>query len=349
MKKWLRRIFFDIKHLEGHTMGKNSINRRDFLKTCLTATAAVGTFSCKGIFSSKKANPFNPRGLPTRVLGKTGVQVPPIVTGCGSRFCTVIDPEQSTEILTYALDNGFYYWDTAHDYVYNNVVSEERLGLVLKDRRDEVFLSTKLGERTYDGGMRQLEESLNRLQTDRLDILQIHLIRSLEDVDNICAENGVLKVLQKAKDEKIARFIGFTGHLDAQAMTELQSRHDFDTMLIALNHYAGHKGDFEKQAIPAAAEKGMGVLVMKVIRPRETIEGVSPEELIRYALSLENVSAAAIGIDGLDVLKKNIALVKNFQKMNPAEMQKMTAALRPFFRGQNLFWMNPIYTDGIPV
>jgi aryl-alcohol dehydrogenase-like predicted oxidoreductase len=329
-------------------MRKNSINRRDFLKTCLTATAAVGTFSCKGIFSTKAGNPFDANGLPTRVLGKTGLKVPLIVMGCGSRFCTVTDPEQSTEILTYALDNGFYYWDTAHDYVYNNVVSEERLGLVLKDRRDEVFLSTKLGERTYDGGMRQLEESLNRLQTDHLDILQIHLIRSLEDVDAICSENGVLKVLQKAKDEKISRFIGFTGHIDAQAMTEMQSRHDFDTMLIALNHYAERKGDFENHAIPSAAEKGMGVLVMKVIRPKETVEGVSPEELIRYALSLEHVSAAAIGTDSIDVLKKNIDLVRNFQKMSPAEMQKMTAALRPFFQGKRLFWMNPNYTDGIP-
>jgi predicted aldo/keto reductase-like oxidoreductase len=196
--------------------------------------------------------------------------------------------------------------------------------------------------------MRQLEESLNRLQTDHLDILQIHLIRSLEDVDAICAEDGVLKVLQKAKDEKVARFIGFTGHLDAQAMTEMQNRYNFDTMLIALNHYTEHKGDFEKDAIPAAAEKEMGVLVMKVIRPKETVEGVTPEELIRYALSLEHVSAAAIGMDSLDVLKKNIDLAKNFQKMSPAEMQNMTATLRPFFKGQNLFWMNPKYTDGIP-
>ena len=330
-------------------MGKNSINRREFLKSCVAATAAVGTFSCKGIFSSKKTNPFDPKDLPTRVLGKTGVQIPPIVVGCGSRFCNIDDPDQSIQLLTHALDNGLYYWDTAHDYVYNNVISEERLGLVLKDRRDEVFLSTKIGERTYDGGMRHLEESLQRLQTDRIDILQIHLIRSLEDVDAICAENGVLKVIQKAKEEKIARFVGFTGHLDAQAMTELQNRYNFDTMLIALNHYAGHKGNFEKLAIPAAAEKRMGVLVMKVIRPRETVEGVSPEELIRYALSLEHVSAAAIGIDGMDVLNANIDMVKNFQKMSPVEMNRMTVALKPFFGGQNLFWMNPSYTDGIPV
>ena len=328
-------------------MGKRTINRCDFLKTCLSATAAVGAFSCKGNFFSKTKNPYDPKGLPTGVLGKTGVQIPSIIMGCGSRFCTVSDPDLSTEILTYALDNGLYYWDTANSYVYNNVSSEERLGLVLKDRRNEVFLSTKIGNRTYDGGMGQLEESLKRLQTDRLDILQIHLISSMEDVDAICSDNGVLKVLQKAKDEKVARFVGFTGHLDALAMTELQTRYDFDTMLIALNHYAERKGDFEKGAIPAAAEKGMGVLVMKVIRPRETVEGVEPEELIRYALSLEYVNAAAIGIDSLDVLKKNIHIAKNFQKMSSNEMQAMTATLRPFFSGKNLFWMNPNYTDGI--
>jgi len=214
------------------------------------------------------------------------------------------------EILNYALDHGLYYWDTAHDYVYNNVVSEERLGLVLKDRRDEVFLSTKVGNRTYDGAMRHLEESLRRLKTDRLDLYQIHLVRSIEDVDKICAKDGVLKALRKAKDEKVTRFIGFTGHLSAEAMTVMANRYDFDTMLIALNHYAERKGDFEKQAIPAAARKKMGILVMKVVRPRETVEGISPEELIRYALSLEHAHAAAIGIDSLDVLKNlfNITL-----------------------------------------
>lgn len=329
-------------------MSKYPIKRRDFIKTCLTATAAASTFSCKGLFTSKPMNPYDPKGLPTRILGKTGVEIPPLVVGCGSRFCTVTDPEKSIEILTYAVDHGFYYWDTAHDYVYNDVISEERLGLVLKDRRDDVFLSTKIGERTYDGGMIQLEESLNRLKTDRLDLLQIHLIRSIDDVDAICAQNGVLEVLKKAKDEKITRFIGFTGHLNAAAMMELQNRHEFDTMLIALNHYPEMEGDAEKQAVPAAAEKKMGILAMKVIRPKETVEGVSPEELIRYALSLEHVSAAAIGTDSLDVLKENIEIVQNFKKMSPDEMQKMTLALRPFFLGRRLEWMKPDYTDGIP-
>jgi len=328
-------------------VGNIKMDRREFIKSCAAATAAAGAFACGGKSPSPTTLAYDPKGLPTRTLGRTGIRVPLLVVGCGSRFCNITDPEQSSRVLTRALDSGLFYWDTAHDYVYNNVVSEERLGRVLEDRRDEVFLSTKIGERTYDGAMRHLEESLTRLRTDHLDILQIHLIQSLEDVDAICAENGVLKAVQKAKDEKIARFVGFTGHLDAQAMTEMQNRHDFDTMLIALNHHTEGKGDFEKTAIPAAAEKGMGVLVMKVIRPRETVEGVSPEELIRYALSLEHVSAAAIGIDGLDVLDADIEIIKRFRKMSPEEMSRMTASLQPFFSNRNLPWMNPGYMDGI--
>jgi len=127
-------------------MKKNRFGRRAFIKQCLTGSVAVAGLSCKNLFVGKKGKVYDPQGLPTRVLGKTGVRIPLIVVGCGSRFCTVQEPEKSVEILNYALNHGFYYWDTAHDYVYNNVVSEERLGLVLKDRREEVFLSTKVGE-----------------------------------------------------------------------------------------------------------------------------------------------------------------------------------------------------------
>ena len=275
--------------------------------------------------------------------------MPLIVVGCGSRFCAVQEQDKSVEILNYALGHGLYYWDTAHDYVYNNVVSEERLGLILKDRREEVFLSTKVGERTYDGAMRHIEESMKRLQTDRLDILQIHLIRSHEDVEKICAEDGVLKALRKLKDEKVTRFIGFSGHLSAEAMMEMANRYDFDTMLIALNHYQERQGDFEKQAVPTAAEKKMGILAMKVIRPRETVEGLAADDLIRYALSLKHVDAAVIGMDSLDVLKKSIQLVKNFKKMRPEEMKKISVDLEPVYAGHDLPWMDPSYTDGVRV
>jgi predicted aldo/keto reductase-like oxidoreductase len=332
-------------------MSRSKVTRRDFFKTCLAATAAVGGLSSRPLFArgpgGTSDSPYDPKGLPTRVLGKTGVTLPLISFGSGSRFCRIHEPEKSVEVLNYALDHGLYHWDTAHDYVFEGVTSEERLGLVLKDRRREVFLSTKVAERTYDGAMRQLDESLKRLQTDRLDIYQIHMVESLEDVDRIGAKGGVLEALHKLKEHKVTRFIGFTGHLSAEAMKAAAERYDFDTMLIALNHHTEAKGDMEKGAIPAAAAKGLGVMVIKVIRPRETVEGIVPEDLIRYALTLDHVTSAAIGHDSLNVLKKNIALLKNFKEMSAAEMATMTARLDPFFRGNALPWMRPGYRDGV--
>jgi aryl-alcohol dehydrogenase-like predicted oxidoreductase len=332
-------------------MSHSKVTRREFFKTCLAATAAAGGLSSRSLFAggplSAVGFQYDPKGLPTRVLGRTGVSLPLISFGSGSRFCRIHDPEKSVEVLHYALDHGLYHWDTAHDYVFEGVTSEERLGLALKNRRDEVFLSTKVAERTYDGAMRQLEESLKRLQTDRLDIYQVHMVESLEDVDKIGAKGGVLEALHKLKEQKVTRFIGFTGHLSAEAMKAAAERYDFDTMLIALNHHTEAKGDMEKGAIPAAAAKGLGVMVIKVIRPRETVEGIVPEDLIRYALTLKHVTSAAIGHDSLDVLKKNIALLKNFKEMSATEMEAMTARLEPFFQGDALPWMRPGYRDGV--
>jgi len=327
-------------------MKNEGMNRRDFIKTCMATTAALGTASVSPLEAYPSQTQYDAKGIQTRILGKTGIEVPIIVFGGGSRFCAVKDEEKSQEILSYALDHGFYYWDTAHIYVYDNVCSEERYGKILKHRRSEVFLSTKLSDRTYEGGMLELEKSLKRLQTDRLDLLQIHSVRSLEDVKKVGAKEGILKVLHKARDEKITRFIGFTGHTSGDAMAAMAERYDFDTMLIALNHYAESQGNFENHAIPTAARKKMGILAMKVIRPRETVQGLLPEDLIRYALSLPHVTTAAVGTDSLEVLKKNLTLAKNFSPLSDKEMERLRTGLAPFFQSRELEWMQPDYTDG---
>jgi hypothetical protein len=194
--------------------------------------------------------------------------------------------------------------------------------------------------------MRHIEESLKRLQTDHLEILQIHSILSLEDVEKIGAKQGVYRALKKMKDEKVTKFIGFSGHSNAEAMAAMASRFDFDTMLIALNHYAEKIGDMENYAIPRAAEKKMGIIVMKVIRPRENIEGLKAEELIRYALSLKEPHVAVIGTDSLDVVKKNRELLRNFSPMSKEEMEKIKGEIEPFFASSDVPWMQPGYTDG---
>ncbi len=330
-------------------MSRSSIRRRDFLKT-MAAAAAAGTTvsSLRGTVPSgdRPSAAFDAKGLPTATLGKTGAAVPRIGIGLGSRFCAVADEDKALEILETALDHGFYYWDTAYNYTNKTIVSEARIGRVLERRRNEVFLATKFEERTYDGVMRQLEESLKRLRTDRLDLYQVHLIASLADLDTLGRPGGALEALRKIKDQKIARFVGFSGHADAAAMAEAARRHDLDTMLIALNHYEERRGDLEGGAIPAAAARQMGIMIIKSIRPRETVQGLAAADLIRYALTLPLVHSAVVGTDSVEVVRKNAALLRDFRPLTPDEMSRLTIRLEPFFAGAALPWMKPGYRDG---
>jgi hypothetical protein len=331
-------------------MSRTNIRRREFLKTMAaaaagTAVAAAGP-ACVVHPPSSPGSALDSKGLPTAVLGKTGVSVPRIGIGLGSRFCAVENEDSAQAILNAALDHGFYYWDTAYNYTNKSIVSEERLGRVLGTRRKEVFLATKFEERTYDGVMRQLEGSLKRLRTDRLDLYQVHLIESMADLDTLGLPGGALDALRKIKDQKIARFIGFSGHVDAAAMAEAARRHDFDTMLIALNHYSERRGDFENGAIPAASARKMGVMIIKAVRPRETVVGLDPAELIRYGLTLPLVHVAVVGTDSVEVVRKNAALLRAFRPLSPDEMSRLAVKLEPFYAGAALPWMRPGYRDG---
>ncbi len=194
--------------------------------------------------------------------------------------------------------------------------------------------------------MRQLEGSLKRLRTDRLDLYQVHLIESMADLDTLGLPGGALDALRKIKDQKIARFIGFSGHVDAAAMAEAARRHDFDTMLIALNHYSERRGDFENGAIPAATARKMGVMIIKAVRPRETVAGLDPADLIRYALTLPLVHCAVVGTDSVEVVRKNAALLRAFRPLSPEEMTRLAVKLEPFYAGAALPWMRPGYRDG---
>jgi aryl-alcohol dehydrogenase-like predicted oxidoreductase len=313
----------------------------------LAATAAVAkTVSTKGLFGGAPAARLDAKGLPTVRLGRTGAEVPRIGIGLGSRFCAVASEDRALAILNAALDHGFYYWDTAYNYRNKDIVSEARLGRVLETRRKEVFLATKFEERTYDGVMRQIEESLKRLRTDRLDLYQVHSVGSLEDLDRIGARGGALEALHKLRDQGVTKFIGFSGHLDAAAMAEAARRHDFDTMLIALNHYEERRGDFEGGAIPAASARGLGIMIIKSIRPRESVKDIAAEDLLRYALSLPLVHAAVVGTDSVEVVQKNAALVRNSKPLAPEDMKRLAVKLEPFFAGNNVPWMRAGYSDG---
>ncbi|MBS3770216.1 MAG: aldo/keto reductase [Bacteroidales bacterium] len=320
---------------------KNNISRREFLKRTAYAAAAVGLVP-QVAWSKDHSVHYDPKGLPTRTFGKTGVKIPMITYGTGSRFMKE-DTDKGLELLEYALSKGLYYWDTAASYKNVSEYSEERLGRLLKTHRKKVFLATKVQERDAEGAKRTIERSFEKLQTDYIDLYQIHSISGMEDARNL---DGVYQVLKDYQRQGAIRFIGFTGHTSAKAMKYVAENYDLDTMLIALNHMQENQ-NFEERAMPAAAAKNLGVLGMKVIRPRESINRLRPTDLIKYALSLDHVTAANIAMDSKEVIDTNIEIIRNFQKLSESRMNELQAQLRPFFNHENVEWMKPGYVDGL--
>ncbi len=325
-------------------MKKKDFTRRDFIKTTGAATAGAILVPAAACSSSR----YDSKGLPTTTLGSTGARIPIMIIGTGSRFMSV-DEDKGLEILQTALDNGLYYWDTAASYKNDTQYSEERIGKILPSVRDRVFLSTKVEDRDAEGAKRTIETSLKRLNTDHIDLYQIHSVTNEDEVRKFGDKDGVLPVLKKYQDEGVIRFVGFTGHTSAAAMKLAADMYDFDTMLIALNHQQQGNEPFEEQPVPFAAKKGMGVLAMKVIRPRETVNGLDPKDLVRYALSLDGVTAAVVGTDSLEVLHKNLETVRNFEPLSKERMQELHVALDPFYRSKSLPWMQSGYYDGMHI
>ena len=325
---------------------KNKMNRRSFAKTALAGAAALTITPVSGLtFGS---SPFDPKGLPTRVLGNTGLRVPLIGMGLGSRWISIKDEDEGLSMLEYALDHGLYYWDTASTYASDVTSSEERVGKVLKNRRKEVFLVTKTQERKGDAAKRIIERSLNRLQTDYIDLLHVHAVKDIADAESLGEKGNVLQVLHDYRDQGIVRHIGFTGHSSAEVLKRAAELYDFEVIMIALNHtYHNGKESSAEHVVPYSAKKGMGIVAMKVIRPRETVEGLDPQMLVRYALTLDHFSIANISHGNMEVLKKNIDTIMAFKPLGGKEMEEVQLALAPFYRHENLAWMKPGYVDGM--
>jgi len=238
--------------------------------------------------------------------------------------------EEAVQVLNWVIDNGINYLDTAH--VYGNGESERRYGMVMKDRRQEVFLVTKLPARDAENFMRQFELSLKRLQTDHLDLLHIHSLGKMDDVDKIGERGGVYEMLTKLKNQKATRFIGFTSHTDGAAAKAALERYDFDCCMMQLN--ASKAGDFEDLALPVAKKKDMGVIAMKATAQEKLLgSGVGKatiEELLRYSMNL-SVAAVNIGMPSFEMVKQNVELARNFKPLSPQEIraiQDKTAAAR---------------------
>jgi len=300
------------------------LSRREFLGTAaltgVAASAAAGT-------------------MPTRVLGQTGARVSILAMGGGSRFLMYKDEDKALEALNHAFELGITYMDTA--YGYGDGQSEERVGKVMKTRRNGLFLATKINKRNGDEAQRILEGSLKRLQTDHLDLIHIHGLADQQDLAAIEAPDGVLKVLLKLRDQKVTRFIGITSHSDPTVLKTALERHDFNCTQMALNAARVGMGDtgsgfgpntkmkvsFEDIALPVARRKKMGVIAMKVFA-QEALVGQAPvEKLLYYPLSLPGVTLAVAGMPKFEFIEQNIALAKAFKPLPPAEMKEISSKL----------------------
>ncbi len=324
---------------------KRKITRRQFVQTTAAVTATVAISPAMGC--SGASSLYDSKGLPTVKLGNAGVQVPLMGFGCGSRWMSVESDDKALQILEYALEQGLYYWDTASSYGNDQISSEARIGKILKEHRQNVFMVSKTGDRGADKAKESIERSLKDLDTDYIDLLHIHSIASVEDAEQLGEKGKVLEVLDRYKSEGIIRHIGFTGHTTAEGMKRAAELYDFDVMMMALNHQSADGSEnFEELPAPFANRKGMGVVAMKVIRPRETSEELAGQDLIRYALSLKEFHMINVGIDSMDILKENLEIIREFKPLEAPKMEEIRLALQPFYKSKNLAWMKPSYVDG---
>ena len=320
------------------------MDRRKFLGS-MAAVAAMG-ICCKQSIQAGESNRLEESKeavIPKRFLGRTRVNVSILALGgvIGMQLPPSKDHDPAA-IAETALDLGITYFDTAPSY--NNGQSETNYGQVLARRRKEVFLACKTGDRSYDGTMRSIEQSLKRLCTDHLDLLQIHGVSSGEDLPAWGKPGGVYTALQKLREQKITRFIGVTGHDNSEILHRAIDMYEFDTLLTTLNPVSRRR-PFRKSLLPAANEKRMGVIAMKVMgggngclavgNPYkkvlqkyhdETSHQVEAQSLIRYTLGLP-ISVAVIGVANIEQLKTNIRIVKQIKPMNVMEQQKLESVM----------------------
>jgi hypothetical protein len=264
--------------------------------------------------------------LPHRTLGGTGASVSILAFGCGSRFLMYEDEEQALTVLNHAIDLGINYIDTA--YGYGDGKSETRVGKVMAKRRKEVWLATKIQDRTRDAFLLRLEGSLKRLQTDQVDLVHIHSLGKADMLARLEAPDGALKGLLEAKEQKMTRFISMSSHTDGAVLAQAIERHPLDCVQMALN--PSGNGSFEKTALVAANKKNLGVIAMKVFGQENLIgqePGKSdPTSLLRFALSLP-VSTAVSGMPQPEMLERNVALGRTFTPFSNAEMEHLRQEL----------------------
>jgi len=339
-------------------------NRREFLKAggAITAglVAQAALPASATTLPSLPSNPATPNAMPTRNLGKTGYKVGIFSLGGQAAVERADNAAVAVPIIEKALDLGVNYIDTSSIYGGPQRWSERYVGEVMKKRRSEAFLASKTRERTKAGSLAMLEQSLKLLNTDHLDLWQLHDIGSSQEIEQIFAKGGAMEALLEARDQKMVRFLGITGHFRPEPLIDAIHRYPFDTILMAVNAADPHHFSFSEQLLPLAVDKQMGIIGMKVPARGRILSSWTPppieqqkhswegmvlaptpgtldmRQAMYYSLSLP-VSTVIIGCDSVAQLEHNVQLAREFTPFSEKQMAGLVQKAEPVSK-QALFF-----------
>lgn len=340
-------------------MTDSGTTRRDLFKLAAAAAAGLAATRLGATDGGPAAarplppaphNPVTAQAMPTRNLGRTGHLVGIFSLGGQASIEKPDNEKVAVPLIERALDLGVNYLDTSARYGGEARWSEQYFGQVLKRRRKEAFLATKTHDRTADGSLRLLETSLKLLQTDHVDLWQLHAMSTMADVDAVCRPGGALEAFRKARDQKLVRFLGLSGHTDPDVLAEAIRRFPFDTVLMAFNAADTWHLPFKTTLLPLAVEREMGIIGMKIPARGRILEGVPPppadrqrgtakhdrpgtltiKEAMRYTLS-HPVSTVIIGVDNLAQLEENVRIAREFVPLNAAQLADLEQKVKPVY------------------
>ena len=341
---------------ENQPLSARKQGRREFLKAGGAITAAM--LAPSAIADTRKAlpglpsNPVTSKAMPTRNLGKTGYKVGIFSLGGQATLEKANQWDTAVPIIERALDLGVNYIDTSSIYGGPERWSEQYVGKVMADRRNEAFLATKTKERTRDASLRMIEKSLELLKTDHVDLWQLHDVGTMFDVGEIFAKGGAMEALLEMQQQNVVRYLGITGHYRPDALMECIHRHPFDTVLMAMNAADPHHYSFNEALLPLAVEKEMGIIGMKVPgrgrllsswtpqpleQQKHMWEGMVPaptpgtltmREALYYTLS-RPVSTVIIGCDTVAQLEENVHLAREFTPLSDGQAGELIAKAEP--------------------
>ena len=303
-----------------------AVSRREFLGMTAASLLMAGSL---GGAAKPDTKPDTRNGMQYRTLGRSGEKVSVIGLG-GYHVGNQSDPEESIRIIRTGIDEGINFLDNCWDY--NGGESEIRMGKALRDGyRQKAFLMTKIDGRNKTAAATQLNESLRRLQTDRIDLLQFHEVIRDSDPDRIFAAGGAMEAAVEARKAGKIRFIGFTGHKSPDIhlkMLATASKHGFtfDAVQMPLNVMDAHFNSFEKKVLPALTKDGVGVLGMKPMGDKVILRSktVTPVECLYYAMNLPT-SVVITGCDSLPILQQALRAAHNFQPMGASQVAALLA------------------------